>query len=83
MSTTLAMKNTEERNHHEQRLAPNGTLFEFLASPDETGSEICLIRGTIPQALLSHFTATPTSSSSMFLRVLSKRSRSETALTDG
>ena len=48
MSTTLAVKNTEERNHHKQRLTPNGTLFEFLASPDETGSEICLIRGTIP-----------------------------------
>jgi quercetin dioxygenase-like cupin family protein len=48
MSTTLAMKNTEERNHHKQRLMPNGTLFEFLASRDETGSEICLIRGTIP-----------------------------------
>jgi quercetin dioxygenase-like cupin family protein len=48
MSTTLATKNAEERNHHKQRLTPNGTLFEFLASPDETGSEICLIRGTIP-----------------------------------
>jgi quercetin dioxygenase-like cupin family protein len=48
MSTTLATKNTEERNHYKQTLAPNGTLFEFLASPDETGSEICLIRGTIP-----------------------------------
>ena len=48
MSTKSAMKNTEERNHHDQRLTPNGTLFEFLASPDETGSEICLIRGTIP-----------------------------------
>ena len=48
MSTTLAMKNTEERNDHQQRLMPNGTLFEFLASPNETGSDICLIRGTIP-----------------------------------
>ena len=51
MSTKSAMKNTEERNHHKQRLTPNGTLFEFLASPDETGSEICLIRGTIPPAV--------------------------------
>jgi quercetin dioxygenase-like cupin family protein len=42
------MKNTEERNQHKQRLTPNGTLFEFPASPDETGSEICLIRGMIP-----------------------------------
>jgi quercetin dioxygenase-like cupin family protein len=48
MSTTLAMKNTKERDHAKQRLTPNGTLFEFLTSPDETGSEICLIRGTIP-----------------------------------
>jgi quercetin dioxygenase-like cupin family protein len=48
MSTTLAMKSTEQRDHHKQRLTPNGTLFEFLASPAETGSEICLIRGTIP-----------------------------------
>ena len=48
MSTTIANKNTEERNHHQRRLMPNGTLFEFLASRDETGSEICIIRGTIP-----------------------------------
>jgi quercetin dioxygenase-like cupin family protein len=48
MSTTLATKNAEERNQHKQGLMPNGTLFEFLASRDETGSEICLIRGTIP-----------------------------------
>jgi quercetin dioxygenase-like cupin family protein len=48
MLTQLLTKNTEERNHHEQRITPNGTLFEFLASPDETGAEICIIRGTIP-----------------------------------
>ena len=48
MSTKLAMNNTKGRKHHKQRLTPNGTLFEFLASPDETGSGICLIRGTIP-----------------------------------
>jgi quercetin dioxygenase-like cupin family protein len=48
MSTKLAMKSAEKRNHHKRRLTPNGTLFEFLASPDESGSEICLIRGTIP-----------------------------------
>jgi quercetin dioxygenase-like cupin family protein len=51
MSTTLAMRNTEERNHHRQSVAPNGTLFEFLASPDETLSEICLIRGTFPSGV--------------------------------
>ena len=48
MSTALAMKNTGERNHNKQRLAPNRTLLEFLASPDETESEICLIRGMMP-----------------------------------
>ena len=29
-------------------LPPNGTLFEFLTSPGEVGTEICLIRGTVP-----------------------------------
>ena len=48
MTTQLSTKSTEVRNHHEQRITPNGTRFEFLASPDETGAEICLIRGTIP-----------------------------------
>ena len=51
MSTKLATKSTEQPNHHKQRLTPNGTLFEFLASPDESGSEICLIRGTIPPGI--------------------------------
>jgi hypothetical protein len=31
------MENMEERNHHEKRLTPNGTLFDFLISPDEAG----------------------------------------------
>ena len=48
MSTQLSTQSTEISNHHEQRITPNGTLFEFLASPDEAGTEICLIRGTIP-----------------------------------
>lgn len=30
------------------RLTPDGTIVEFLASPDEAGAEICLIRGTLP-----------------------------------
>jgi quercetin dioxygenase-like cupin family protein len=47
-SIQVSTKSREARNHHEQRITPNGTLFEFLASPDETGSGICLIRGTIP-----------------------------------
>ena len=48
MSTQRSTKNTQEGDHHKQRLTPNGTLFEFLTSPDEAGAEICLIRGTIP-----------------------------------
>ena len=48
MSSELSMKNSGERNHRKQRLTPDGTLVEFLASPDETGAEICLIRGAIP-----------------------------------
>ena len=51
MSTKLAVKSREERKHQKQRHMPNGTLFEFLASPDESGSEICLIRGTIPSGV--------------------------------
>jgi hypothetical protein len=81
MSATLAMKNTEGSNHHKQRLTPNGTLFEFVASPDETGSEICLIP-RFPLGLPSHFTATPTLNPSMYLRARSKRFRPETAITD-
>ena len=48
MSTQLSTKSTEVSNHHEQRITPNGALFEFLVSPNEAGAEICLIRGTIP-----------------------------------
>jgi quercetin dioxygenase-like cupin family protein len=48
MSAKLSTKNVAERNRHEQRLSPDGTLVEFLTSPDEAGDEICLIRGTIP-----------------------------------
>ena len=42
------MKDRQQSNHHKQRLTPNGTRFEFLASPDEAEAEICLIRGTVP-----------------------------------
>ena len=48
MSTQLLTKKTEQRNRHEQRVTPNGTLFEFLVSPNEAEAEICLIRSTIP-----------------------------------
>ena len=57
MSIQQLTKKMEEPNHHRQRL-PDGNLVEFLASPDEAGAEICLIRGTIPPgtavALHSH-----------------------------
>ena len=48
MITQLSTKNTEIHNHQEQRVTPNGTLFEFLVPPDDARAEICLIRGTIP-----------------------------------
>jgi quercetin dioxygenase-like cupin family protein len=53
MSTQLSTNNTEERNHDRQRLTADGTLIEFLASSDETGSDICLIRGTMPPGRLA------------------------------
>ena len=48
MSTPLLTKKTEEHHRHEKRITPNGTLFEFLVSPNEAEAEICLIRGTMP-----------------------------------
>lgn len=61
MSQQLTTK-MEKRNHHKQRL-PDGNLVEFLASPDEAGAEICLIRGTMPPgaavALHSHSDVEP------------------------
>jgi quercetin dioxygenase-like cupin family protein len=56
MTTQLSTKSTEARNHPEQRITPNGTLFEFLVSPDDARAEICLIRGTLPSgaAVLLH-----------------------------
>ena len=48
MSTQLSIKSSQERNHHEQRIIPNGTLFEFLVPPDKAKHEVCLIRSTIP-----------------------------------
>ena len=47
MSTQLSTQSTPKSNHRKQRL-PDGNLLEFLASPDEAGAEICLIRGTMP-----------------------------------
>ena len=48
MSNQRSTKSTQQLNHHKQRFSPNGTLFEFLASPDEAGLDICLIRATLP-----------------------------------
>ena len=48
MSTQLSTKSSHERDHHEQRITPNGTLFEFLVPPDEVKHDVCLIRGTVP-----------------------------------
>jgi quercetin dioxygenase-like cupin family protein len=37
------------RRTTQKRLAmPNGTLFEMLATPQEVGEPVCLIRGTLP-----------------------------------
>jgi hypothetical protein len=83
MSTTLAMKNAKERNHHKQRLTPNGTLFEFLASPNENRvRDLPHPRHDSPWGCCPS-TATPTSSSSMFSMGLSKHSSSETAIRGG
>jgi len=48
MSTQPSTKSADAGNHREQRLAPDGTLVEFLASPDAIRSGICPLRGTIP-----------------------------------
>jgi quercetin dioxygenase-like cupin family protein len=47
MTTQPLAKNTKMRDHHRQRITPDGALVEFLASPDEVGGGICLIRGTV------------------------------------
>ena len=47
MSAQLSKTNTEGGNHPKRRL-PDGNVVEFLASSDETGADICLIRGTMP-----------------------------------
>jgi quercetin dioxygenase-like cupin family protein len=42
------MSVSAQTNAHKPLSAPNGTLFEILASPQEVGDDICLIRGTMP-----------------------------------
>ena len=50
--STIAQTNAQP-SHGAYRLlsTPNGTRFEILASPDEVGDGICLIRGTVPPAV--------------------------------
>jgi quercetin dioxygenase-like cupin family protein len=48
MTTQLLTKNMEQHDHRKRRMTPDGALIEFLASPDETGAGLCIIRGTLP-----------------------------------
>jgi len=48
----LQTENDQRRDDRRQRITPDMTLIEFLASPDEIGSEICLIRGTLPPGVV-------------------------------
>ena len=82
MSTQQLTKTMEKRKDHKQRL-PDGNLVEFLASPDEAGAEICLIRATMPPGTPSRFTVTQTWNCFMFLRARSNPSSPETAFRDG
>jgi quercetin dioxygenase-like cupin family protein len=48
MSIDLQTSIPLHRTAHKRLSTPNGTLFEILASPEEVGDPICLIRGTVP-----------------------------------
>ena len=48
----LQTKNDQRHDDRRQRITPDMTLIEFLASPDEIGSEICLIRDTVPSGVV-------------------------------
>ncbi len=48
MSIDLQTSIPPNRSAHRLLSTPNGTLFEILASPEEVGDGICLIRGTVP-----------------------------------
>ena len=48
----LQTKNDQRHDDGKQRITPDMTLIEFLASPDEIGSKICLIRGTVPPGVV-------------------------------
>jgi quercetin dioxygenase-like cupin family protein len=48
MSVNVQVRTPSSRTAHRLLSMPNGTLFEILASPEEAGDAICLIRGTVP-----------------------------------
>lgn len=48
MPVNSQMSTQPSRTAHKLLSTPNGTLFEILASPEEVGDGICLIRGTLP-----------------------------------
>jgi quercetin dioxygenase-like cupin family protein len=48
MSVNAQTTTQPSRTVHTLLSTPNGTLFEILASPEEVGDGICLIRGTVP-----------------------------------
>jgi len=51
MSANAQTSAQPSRTAHRLLSTPNGTLFEMLASPEEVGVGICLIRGTVPPAV--------------------------------
>lgn len=48
MSVNAQTTTQPSRTVHKLLSTSNGTLFEILASPEEVGDGICLIRGTLP-----------------------------------
>ena len=51
MSIDLQTSTQPSHTAHKLLSTPNGSLFEILASPEEVGDPICLIRGTVPPAV--------------------------------
>jgi quercetin dioxygenase-like cupin family protein len=45
---SISAQTSTEPTRTKRLSTPNGTLFEILASPEEVGDSICLIRGTVP-----------------------------------
>ena len=48
MSTNTLTSTQPRRIAHQLLSTPDGTLIEILASPEEVGDGICLLRGTVP-----------------------------------